>query len=98
MPRRTRIVATLGPATTSPEGVRAILEAGVDVVRINFSHGTAEEHVARIALLRKTAAALSRNVAVLADLPGPKLRVHLVRERKLLAGQEVSFSTEPEPV
>jgi pyruvate kinase len=98
MSRRTRIVATLGPATDSPEKIRAILEAGVDVVRINFSHGSAEEHLARIALLRTTAAHLKRNVAVLADLPGPKLRVHLAGPMQLIAGQEIGFAATAEPV
>ena len=77
MSRRTRIVATLGPATDPPDVLRRLFAAGVDVARINFSHGSADEHLARIARLRETAAALNRNVAVLADLPGPKLRVRL---------------------
>jgi pyruvate kinase len=77
MSRRTRIVATLGPTTDPPDVLRRLLMAGVDVARINFSHGSADEHLARIARLRETAAALKRNVAVLADLPGPKLRVRL---------------------
>jgi len=55
MPRRTKIVATLGPATNSAEQLDAILRAGVDVARINFSHGTAEEHLARIAQFREAA-------------------------------------------
>ena len=92
MPRRTRIVATLGPATDNPETLRAILAAGVDVARVNFSHGKAEEHLARIAALRAAAAELKRNVAVLADLPGPKLRVYLSNPRDLVYGQAVSFS------
>lgn len=93
MSRRTRIVATLGPATDPPDVLRRVLAAGVDVARINFSHGSADEHVARIARLRETAAALKRNVAVLADLPGPKLRVRLSGPRDLAEGDEVGFST-----
>lgn len=93
MPRRTRIVATLGPATDSPEALRAILEAGVDVARINFSHGSADEHLGRISRLREAAALLNKNVAVLADLPGPKLRAKIAEPRDLLAGQPVGFAT-----
>jgi pyruvate kinase len=74
MPRRTKIVATLGPATDSPEQLEAVLRAGVDVARINFSHGTAEEHIARVAQFREAAARVGKLAGVLADLPGPKHR------------------------
>ena len=97
MSRRTRIVATLGPATDPPDVLRRLLAAGVDVVRINFSHGSADDHLARIARLRETAAGLKRNVAVLADLPGPKLRVRLPAPRELSPGDTVSFSTSVQP-
>ncbi len=70
---RTRIVATLGPATNSPEMVRALIEAGVDVFRLNFSHGTHEDHGARIKSIRKLAG--EHPVAILQDLCGPKLRL-----------------------
>ena len=70
---RTRIVATLGPATDSEERIRALIDAGVDVVRLNFSHGTHEEHGRRIALVRRVAG--GRPVAILQDLGGPKLRL-----------------------
>ncbi len=97
MPRRTRIVATLGPSTDTPETLRAILRAGVDVARVNFSHGTAQEHLDRIARLRAAAAELGKNVAVLADLPGPKLRVRLKEPRDLTIGDEVVFSVSDTP-
>jgi pyruvate kinase len=97
MSRRTRIVATLGPATDSPDVLCRLFAAGVDVARINFSHGTAEQHLTRIANLRETAASLNRNVAVLADLPGPKLRVRLAAQRELVVGNEVVFGTTPDP-
>ncbi len=90
--RRTRIVATLGPATDSPGVLQAILEAGVDVARVNFSHGDAGEHLGRIAHLREIARQLKKTVAVLGDLPGPKLRVKLSAPRTLTIGQEISFS------
>ncbi|MCG5513950.1 pyruvate kinase [Ectothiorhodospira shaposhnikovii] len=72
--RRTKIVATLGPATDSPSAMRALVKAGVDVVRINFSHGDPDDHRKRVALLRETAREASRIIAVLGDLQGPKIR------------------------
>lgn len=75
--RRTRIVATLGPATDRPGVLEQLLAAGLDVARINFSHGSPAEHERRIHSLRQLASQLGRDVAVLADLPGPKLRVLL---------------------
>jgi pyruvate kinase len=97
MPRRTRIVATLGPATDPPAVLTAVLKAGLDVARVNFSHGSADEHLARVARLRAAAAALGRTVAVLADLPGPKLRVRLAGPRELAVGAEIGFGTSHEP-
>ncbi len=73
--RRTKIIATLGPATDAPGMLQRILEEGVDVVRLNLSHGAAEDHQRRIDEVRATAAALGREVAVLADLQGPKIRI-----------------------
>jgi pyruvate kinase len=96
--RRTRIVATLGPATDPPDTLRAILRAGVNVARINFSHGVADEHLRRIAQLRDASKELGIPVAVLGDLPGPKLRVRLKTERQLKAGDILSFSCADEPV
>ena len=74
MHRRTKIVATLGPASEDPARVAALLRAGVDVVRLNLSHGTIDDHLGRLATTRRIAAELGRPVAVLADLPGPKVR------------------------
>jgi len=73
--RRTKIIATLGPATDSPEVLRALIEAGADVLRINLSHGTHEEQVARAAQVRGMAELLGKEVAILADLRGPKIRL-----------------------
>jgi pyruvate kinase len=72
--RRTKIVATLGPASGSPEGIGALLDAGMDVVRLGLAHGEAKEHLAAIELVRELAAERGRAVGVLADLPGPKVR------------------------
>lgn len=75
MLRRTKIVATLGPATDSTESLEAIIKAGVDVVRLNFSHGESENHIQRAKRVRDVASKLGRFVAVLADLQGPKIRI-----------------------
>jgi pyruvate kinase len=72
--RRTKIVATLGPASDPPEVLAALLDAGVDVVRLGLAHGTAAEHLDRIRLVRDMASRRGRTVGVLADLPGPKVR------------------------
>jgi pyruvate kinase len=74
-PVRTKIVATIGPASRSPEVLRRLIEAGVNVFRLNFSHGTHEEHSAVLADIRSLSAAMGRHVAVLQDLCGPKVRL-----------------------
>ena len=91
MQRRTRIVATLGPATDTPDMLDRILAAGVDVVRINFSHGDADDHLRRIAAVREAAKRRNQLVAVMADLPGPKLRVRISAARELAEGAEISL-------
>ncbi|HEX7769486.1 MAG TPA: pyruvate kinase, partial [Dokdonella sp.] len=73
--RRTKIIATLGPATDAPGALRQLLAEGVDVVRLNLSHGVADDHRGRAAAVRAAAASLGREVAVLADLQGPKIRI-----------------------
>ena len=75
MPRATKIVATLGPASSSPEVLDRMIRAGVDVVRMNFSHGKAQDHIDRATLVRETARRAGREVAIMADLQGPKIRV-----------------------
>jgi pyruvate kinase len=72
--RRTKIVATLGPASDSEATIRQLIEAGVDVMRLNFSHGTHEEHAERIARIRAQSQAVGKPVAILQDLQGPKIR------------------------
>lgn len=72
---RTKIVATVGPASRSPAMVRALIEAGVDVFRLNFSHGTHEEHAAMLREIREASAEMGQLVAVLQDLGGPKIRL-----------------------
>ncbi|MBA4062700.1 MAG: pyruvate kinase [Isosphaera sp.] len=97
MPRRTKIVATLGPATDTPDRMEAVLRAGVDVARVNFSHGSADDHLARVKRFRDAAARVGKPAAVLADLPGPKLRVLLSAPRDLAPGDTVTFSLSAEP-
>jgi pyruvate kinase len=75
MPRATKIVATLGPASSSPEVLDRMIRAGVDVVRMNFSHGKAQDHIDRATLVREVARRAGREVAIMADLQGPKIRV-----------------------
>ncbi|WP_018981907.1 pyruvate kinase [Salinimonas chungwhensis] len=75
MSRRTKILATLGPATDSIEKIEAIIKAGANVVRMNFSHGQAEDHIERAKRVRQAASNLNKYVAILGDLQGPKIRV-----------------------
>ncbi|MBL0149306.1 MAG: pyruvate kinase [Ideonella sp.] len=75
MPRATKIVATLGPASSDPEVLERLLRAGVDVVRLNFSHGKAQDHIDRANLVRQCAERVGKPVALMADLQGPKIRV-----------------------
>ncbi len=83
MLRRTKIVATLGPATESQEVIDEMIEAGVDVVRLNFSHGSAKEHAKRAEMVRDRARAHGRPVGVLVDLQGPKIRIERFKEGKI---------------
>jgi pyruvate kinase len=94
--RRTKIVATIGPASGSPEMIMRLLEAGMDVARLNFSHGTYEEHAQRITTLREAARTLDRPLAILQDLQGPKIRTGpLVDDRpvQLRAGERFDITT-----
>ncbi len=81
--RRTKIVATLGPATDDPQVLDELIQAGVDVVRANFSHGSAEDHINRAEAVRNRARAHGRQVGVLADLQGPKIRTARFKEGKI---------------
>ncbi|RVT92257.1 pyruvate kinase [Rhodovarius crocodyli] len=73
--RRTKIIATLGPASSTPEMIEKLYRAGADVFRLNFSHGSHEDHAARLATIREVEKKLGRPIGVLADVQGPKLRV-----------------------
>ncbi len=73
--RRTKIVATLGPASSSAERIEALILAGMDVARLNFSHGSADEHRERVRLVREISGRLGRHIAIMGDLQGPKIRI-----------------------
>ncbi|KFN49343.1 pyruvate kinase [Arenimonas composti] len=90
--RRTRILATLGPATDAPGVLDDLIRAGVNVVRMNFSHGTPDQHAARVAAVRATAAAQGREVGILVDLQGPKIRIEKFAEGKVALRSGDRFS------
>ena len=96
-PRRaTKIVATLGPASSDPAMLEQMIRAGVNVVRLNFSHGTAQDHIDRAKLVREAAQRAGREVAIMADLQGPKIRVGKFAEGKVLlvTGQKFDLDGE----
>jgi pyruvate kinase len=96
--RRTKIVCTLGPASLHPETIAAMIRAGMDVVRLNTSHGTLDGHVEAVALVRKVAAEADKPVGILMDLSGPKIRTgetEFARALELVAGREIRLTTLP---
>src|SRR5438270_1423182 len=97
--RKAKIVATLGPASSSPEIIRTLFEVGADVFRFNFSHGTHEDHQARYDIVRALERETGRPIAVLADLQGPKLRVGTFAEGpiKLRAGESFRLDLDETP-
>ena len=92
--RRTKIVATIGPASREPDVLVEMIEAGMDVARLNFSHGSAEEHAETAQRVRDAANRAGRSVAILQDLPGPKLRIGRLRDgiAELKPGDRVTFT------
>ena len=91
MARATKIVATLGPASSDPALLEAMIRAGVNVVRLNFSHGKAQDHIDRARLVREVAARAGREVAIMADLQGPKIRVGKFAEGKVILENGAPF-------
>jgi len=91
MLRSTKIVATLGPASSEPAVLERMVRAGVDVVRLNFSHGTADDHLARAALVRELARKTGRTVAIMCDLQGPKIRVGKFKDGKVMLQKGQAF-------
>src|SRR6266568_8582080 len=93
-PRRTKIVATIGPACSTPEKVRELVEAGMDAARLNLSHGTHEDHAARAKLVRDVQEEIGRPLALIGDLQGPKFRVGGLEEPlDLIQGSDVTVVT-----
>ncbi|MDP2785741.1 MAG: pyruvate kinase [Sulfurimicrobium sp.] len=91
MIRRTKIVATLGPSSNDPKVLDSLIEAGVDVVRLNFSHGKPEDHIARAEMVRSLARARGRAVGVLVDLQGPKIRIGKFEQGKITLNNGDNF-------
>ncbi len=80
MPKRTKIIATIGPASSSPAVIAKLIHAGMDAARLNFSHGDRKDHVLRIKLIRSEAAKAGKQIAIIQDLQGPKLRVGVMKD------------------
>ena len=91
MPRHTKIVATLGPASSSPDILERLVHAGIDVVRMNFSHGTPEDHIARAEGIRDASALAGRPVGILADLQGPKIRIGKFEDQRITLARDDEF-------
>ena len=88
---RTKIIATIGPATASKEKLEQLIDAGVDAFRFNFSHGTHAEHKARFKLVRQLCKEKNVRISILADMQGPKLRVGEFREKQVLLVKGAKF-------
>mgnify|MGYP006275218941 CR=1 FL=1 len=92
MLRRTKILATLGPATDKPGVLEGLFTAGIDVVRLNFSHGSAEDHIARAERVRELSRKTGRRVGILADLQGPKIRIARFKDTKVFLHEGQDFA------
>ena len=92
MLRRTKILATLGPATDKPGVLEELFAAGIDVVRLNFSHGSAEDHIARAEAVRVLSKKTGRRVGILADLQGPKIRIARFKDTKVFLNEGQDFA------
>src|SRR5579871_1048329 len=96
--RRAKIVCTLGPASRSRHMIDQLMRAGMDVARLNFSHGTQEEHAATVRMVRAASGRHQKPIAILADMPGPKIRTGALqggRPVPLKTGQRFTISTKP---
>lgn len=94
--RRTKIVCTIGPASEQPETLKKLVQAGMNVARLNFSHGTHEEHLRRIERIRQVEKELGQTIAILLDTKGPEIRTGILREEQveLKTGEEIILTTE----
>ncbi|MDD9899673.1 MAG: pyruvate kinase [Alphaproteobacteria bacterium] len=97
--RKTKIVATLGPASSAPEMVRTLLDTGVDIVRLNFSHGTHEDHATALKRVRAAEQEINRPIGIFADMQGPKLRLGVFENGSidLKKGMNIRFDLDPAP-
>ena len=96
MVRKTKIVCTIGPATESPKMITELIKAGMNVARLNLSHGSSEEHLERIQVIRRCGEELGVNVGILLDIKGPKIRIGELNPDKfeIEAGHELILTTE----
>jgi pyruvate kinase len=94
--QKTKIVATIGPASDAPEMLERLIRAGMDIARLNFSHGAFDDHALRIRRIRAAEASTGRRVAIMADLPGPKMRIGSIAPEPvdLRAGDAFTLTTE----
>ena len=92
MLRRTKILATLGPATDKPGVLEGLFKAGIDVVRMNFSHGSAQDHINRAIAVRELSKKTGRRVGILADLQGPKIRIARFKDTKVFLNEGQDFA------
>src|SRR4051812_824916 len=97
--RRTKIIATIGPASSTPEVLARLFQGGADVFRLNFSHGTHDDHLARIGMIRDLETRFDRPIGILADVQGPKLRVGRFGGGRvqLQTGQKFRLDLNPTP-
>src|SRR5262249_7161709 len=93
---KTKIVATIGPASETPEILERLIRAGLNVARLNFSHGDLVDHAERIKRIRSAAEAVGRRVTIMADLPGPKMRIGKIEPEPihLRSGENFILTTE----
>lgn len=91
-PKRTKIIATLGPATDDPQVLTRMIKAGLDLVRINFSHGKAEDHQQRAKMVRECSTQTGKEIGIIADLQGPKIRIARFKNKKIFLKEGATFT------
>ncbi len=89
--KRTKIIATLGPSSDNPEILKRMIKHGLDLVRLNFSHGVSADHEKRVHLVRQVASDMGREIGVLADLQGPKIRISKFKNKKIMLNDDAEF-------
>jgi len=97
-PHKTKIIATIGPASDQPEVLRALIRAGLGIARLNFSHGSPDDHAALIGRIRDAAAETGRRVAIMGDLPGPKMRIGDLAEEPVELVRDARFTLATEDI